>query len=93
MIYASKIQMNTGKEHNNELISIKSIYLEGLTESGFYTKESIYDWLKNNSDIEVRVKIEPYPRVQPAIWKTTKYVKSQPDDTGLDNLLKLPREL
>lgn len=36
--------MNTGEEHENELISIKSIYLEGPIESGFYTKESIYDW-------------------------------------------------
>lgn len=48
MIYASKIRMQAGKERDNKLTSIYSIYLEGsIKTANFYTKESIYDWVKS----------------------------------------------
>jgi hypothetical protein len=93
MIYASKIRMQAGKERDNQLTSIYSIYLEGsIKTADFYTKESIYDWLKDNPSIQVKVNISPYPLVIPEKRLNTKYVKSSPDYTGKDNLLNLPRE-
>ena len=46
MIYATKIRMRPGCGNSWQLTEIDSIYLEGLNKPGFYTKESIHDYLK-----------------------------------------------
>ena len=92
MIYAMKIKMRNGCRTSQKLAEIDSIYLYGVNEPGFYTKESIYDYLKKNPGT-IKVNISPYPNVVPALSPyNEKYVKSDPNSFGYDNLLCLPRE-
>lgn len=69
------------------------ILVTGNLHTLFYTpaKESLYDYLKKNPDY-IQVNIYPYPNLIPALnSKQEKYVRSEPNDTPNDNLLKLPR--
>ena len=92
MIYATKIKMRAGCRDSQKLTEIDSIYLTGVTEPGFYTKGSIYDFLKKNPGT-IKVNISPYPNVVPALSiYNEKYIKSEPNANGYDNLLSLPRE-
>lgn len=89
---AVKIKMQQGCGSSNNLIEIDQIYLEGCQENGFYSKASIHDFLKSNPN-SIQVNIYPYPNLQPMISQNgEKYVRSEPDYIGRDNLLKLPRE-
>ncbi len=91
MIYATRIHMNDGCQNSNCLTDIDTIYLEGDGNNQFYKKGVIHDYLKTNPNT-IRVNISPYPYVIPAISsKGEKYVRSEPNDTIYDNLLKLPR--
>jgi hypothetical protein len=94
MYYATKIKMVDEEREN--LLGIYQIFLEednNSDKSGWYTKEVIYDWLKRNSSIKVKVDIYPYHELTCVLTKNgTKYVKSNPDACGKDNLLSLPRE-
>ena len=92
MIYATKIRMRAGCRNSHSLTEIDSIYLEGLDKPGFYTKESIHDYLKVYPG-SIKVLLRPYPDVIPAVSiYREKYVKSEPNEYGNDNLLCLPRE-
>ena len=91
MIYATKIRMRPGCGKSWQLTEIVSISLEGLNKLGFYTKESIHDYLKMYPGT-IKVNIKPFPEVIPAVSaRKEKYVRSEPNQYGNDNLLCLPR--
>ena len=91
MIYATKIKMRTGCRNSKKLTEIDFIYLEGVDRPGFYTKEAIHDYLKVYPGT-IKVNISPYPDVIPAVSiYREKFVKSEPNQYGDDNLLCLPR--
>ncbi len=91
---ATKIKMKPSCGSSNDLIEIDEIHLSGSSHSlkeGFHKKAKIYDHLKIYSGT-IQVDIYPYPDCIPAISvNSEKYVKSKPDSTQRDNLLKLPR--
>lgn len=93
MIYAKKIRMKSGFEYSNNQVEIDQIYLYGTVKrEGWYKKADIYDFIKYNNGV-VKVNINPYPELIPAISVNgEKYVKSVADDTYRDNLMSLPRE-
>lgn len=91
MIQATKIQMHDGKSNSNSVQEIKSIYLVGVKQAGFYKKEKIYDFIKNNPSHPIEVAIAPNPKLIAVMSGAQKYVRSEPNDTPNDNLLKLPR--
>ena len=89
---AIKIKMKPGCGSSNNLQEIDKIYLEGCKEDGYYYKSTIYDFLKRNPN-SIQVNIYPYPNLQPAVSQNgEKYVRSEPNYTGKDNLFNLPRE-
>ncbi len=91
MMYAKKIKMENGCHDSNNPQEIASIYIDGCNNPGFFTKASLYDYLKNHPD-SIEVYISPYPYVIPALSaRGEKYCRSEPNDTPNDNLLKLPR--
>ena len=88
---ATRIKMKRGCAQSNNTTQISEIYVEGCTNPGYFTKESLYDYLKKNPD-SIQVNIYPYPNLIPALSSNQeKYVRSEPNDTPNDNLLKLPR--
>lgn len=88
---ATKIRMKTGCEHSNKTTEISDIYIEGCNDPGYYPKSEIYDYLKRNPNT-IQVNINPYPNLKPVLSTYgEKYVRSEPNDTPSDNLLKLPR--
>ncbi len=88
---ATKIKMKPGCGSSNNLLEIDEIYLSGSSNDGFYKKAVVHDHLKNNPG-SIQVGIFPYPDCLPTISiNGEKYVKSKPDNTVVDNLLKLPR--
>ena len=88
---ATRIKMKIGCAQSNNTTQISEIYVEGCTNPGYFTKESLYDYLKKNPD-SIQVNIYPYPNLIPALSSNQeKYVRSEPNDTPNDNLLKLPR--
>ena len=92
MMYAKKIRMQNGCYNSNNLEEIESIYIDGCTNPGFFTKGTLHDYLKKHPDT-ICVNIFPYPHVIPATSaKGEKYVRSSPNDWVKDNLLNLPRE-
>lgn len=85
MIKATKIRMHAGREEFNSVLEMESIYLIGLSNQpeGFYSKESIHDFVKDTQNRSIHVA---------ATNGNQKYVRSAPNDTPEDNLLKLPQE-
>lgn len=92
LIKATKIKMQFGKEKSSTLTEIDSIYLTGVSKDGYYSKEKVHDFIRNNSESPVHVNISPFPKLIAAIKNGQKYVRSEPNETTSDNLLKLPRE-
>ena len=91
-MYATKIKMKPGCYSSSNLLEIHSIYIEGCNNPGFFKKNVLYDFLKENPGT-IRVNIWPYPNVISAISsRGEKYVRSTPNDYTHDNLLGLPRE-
>lgn len=89
---ATKIKMKPGCGSSNNLQEIDKIYLEGCQKDGYYYKSAIHDFLKSNPN-SIQVNIYPYPDLQPIVSQNgEKYVRSEPNYTGKDNLLCLPRE-
>ncbi len=89
---AIKIKMKPGCNYSNNLTEIDQIYLEGCQEDGYYYKSAIYDFLKSNPN-SIQVNIYPYPDLQPVVSQNgEKYVRSEANYTGRDNLFALPRE-
>lgn len=90
-MYATKIKMKPGCSNSYRTTEIDQIYIEGCMTPGFYYKSTIHDYLKENPN-SIQVKIHPYPNLIPALSsRNEKYVRSEPNDTSNDNLLKLPR--
>ncbi len=91
MIFATKIRMKPGCGNSWQLTEIEAVYLEGLNKPGFYTKEAIYDYLKMYPGT-IKVKLKPYPDLIPSVSiNREKYVRSEPNEFGDDNLLCLRR--
>ena len=91
-MYATKIKMKPGCYSSSNLLEIDSIYIECCNNPGFFKKNVLYDFLKENPGT-IRVNIWPYPNVISAISsRGEKYVRSTPNDYTHDNLLDLPRE-
>lgn len=88
---ATKIKMKAGCYYSNKTTEISEIYIEGCTNPGFFDKSVLHDYLKSNPN-SIQVNIYPYPNLIPATSANgEKYVRSAPNDTPYDNLLKLPR--
>ena len=91
-MYATKIKMKPGCYSSSNLLEIDSIYIEGCNNPGFFKKNVLYDFLKENPGT-IRVNIWPYPNVISAISsRGEKYVRSTPNDYRHDTLVDLPRE-
>lgn len=89
---AIKIKMKPGSLRSNSLLEIDEIYLTGCTNEGYFKKSVLHDYLKEKPGT-IQVNIYPYPDLKPALSvNNEKYVKSESNNTSLDNLLSLPRE-
>lgn len=88
---ATKIKMKNGCAHSDKLTEISEIFIEGCSSPGFYPKADVHDHVKKHPD-SIYVNLPPYPSLIPATsLYGEKYVRSEPNDTPNDNLLKLPR--
>lgn len=91
MMYAKKIKMQVGCSHSNNTQEIAEIYVDGCNNPGFFKKATLYDYLIESPN-SIKVNLPPYPILIPATSsRGEKYVRSEPNDTPNDNLLKLPR--
>ena len=89
---AIKIKMKTGKYYSYDVMEIDSVYITECANPGYFKKEVLHDYLKENPGI-IKVGRYPFPNVVPATsYYGEKYVKSSPNEYGHDNLLSLPRE-
>ena len=79
MARATRIRMNDSKGFSND-----------VKKPAYYSKESIYDFIKGGNTVDVN--IPPYPKLILAMRNGQRYVRSEPNDTPNDNLLKLPRD-
>lgn len=92
MIKVVKIRMKDYCKGSLHLKEIKELKLEGdMTNPGWFSKESIHDYVKNNKGI-INVNIYPYPKLIAVTTQNERYVKSTPNKYGFDNLFELPRE-
>lgn len=84
--------MKPGCSISNRVQEIASVYVEGCNNPGFFAKETLHDYLLNNPK-SIQVKRPPFPALVPALSVYgERYVRSEPNDTTEDNLLRLPRE-
>lgn len=89
MLYAQKIKMKKSMEYSNNLLEIDEIFVTGF---GWRKKSFYYDYLSTHPG-SILVNIYPYPcLVKQLSINNEKYVKSEPNKYGFDNLLDLPRE-
>ena len=87
----TKIKMKPACGSSYSLLEIDQVYVTGCKNEGFFPKANIHDYLKEHPN-SIQVGIYPYPDVKPAISQNgEKYVKSEPNSSGFDNLLNLPR--
>lgn len=92
MMYATKIKMKSGCGRSNDLLEIDKIYIEGADKEGYYSKASVHDAVKKKPGC-IKVKRGVNPDLIHAVSSAgEKYVRSEPNNTQNDNLLKLPRE-
>jgi hypothetical protein len=90
-MYANKIKMQQGCANSVSTQEIAEIYIDGCTNPAFFPKATLHDYLVNNPN-SIKVNISPYPYLVSATSsRSEKYVRSEPNDTSNDNLLKLPR--
>ena len=86
-----RLKASCSNPDSPKLTEIDSIYLEGCTNPGLRKKETLYDYLQEYPKT-IQVNIRPYPNLIPQLSKNNeKYVKSEPNGSGRDNLLCLPR--
>lgn len=89
MLYAQKIKMIKGMEYSSNLLEIDEIFVTGF---GWRKKSFYYDYLATHPG-SISVNIYPYPSLDKQLSiNNEKYVKSEPNKYGFDNLLDLPRE-
>ena len=87
----TKIHMRHGCEYSDNVLEIESVYIPDCVNPKFYSKEDVHDYLKKHPGT-IYVDRYPYPNVIPAVSQNgEKYIRSEPNDTTNDNLLKLPR--
>lgn len=87
---AMKIKMKRSCEYSRNVRDIDFIYLDSI--HAYWTKAQVHDYLKENPK-SIQVNIFPYPSLSPVVSSTgEKYVRSEANDTTMDNLLRLPRE-
>lgn len=91
MLYANKIKMQQGCANSTSTQEIAEIYIDGCNNPGFFPKATLHNYLVKEPN-SIKVNISPYPFLVPATSsRNEKYVRSEPNDTTNDNLLKLPR--
>ena len=89
---ATKIKMKPGSRYSDQLAEIDEIYLTDCNPEGYYKKAYIHDCVKKYPG-SIQVAISPFPSLIPETSiNGEKYVRSAPDATAKDNLLRLPRE-
>lgn len=89
MIYADKISFNKGDQHRlNTIVRIHLHSESGELSDGWYYKETINQWLHEDK-YEIKVEINPFPKLIPVDDGSNRYVRSDQDSTKKDNLLKL----
>ena len=89
---ATKIKMKLGCMYSNSVLEIDEIYISGCSNPGWFKKSIIYDYLVKYPN-SIQVNKYPYPNLIPAkSYNGEKYVKSNPNNSEMDNLLNLPRE-
>ena len=89
---AIKIKMQKNCYYSDKLDEIDEIYITGCTNPGYFKKEVLHDFVKNNPGT-IQIDIWPYPNLIPAISvNREKYVRSTSDKYRHDDLLDLPRE-
>lgn len=90
-MYANKIKMQQGCANSTSTQEITEIYIDGCNNPGFFSKATLHNYLVKEPN-SIKVNISPYPFLVPATSsRNEKYVRSEPNDTTNDNLLKLPR--
>ena len=90
MMYATKLKMKSGRMDSDDLLEIDEIYIDQW--SCYHTKEYIHDYVEANPKT-IAVDISPYRTLIPEIiFRGEKYVRSNPDSTSQDDLLRLPKE-
>ena len=88
----TKIRMRLGCQYSDNVLEIDSVYIPDCINPRFYKKEAIHDYIKEHPG-SIYVDRYPYPKVVHAVSVNgEKYIRSEPNDTVNDNLLKLPRE-
>lgn len=91
MMYATKIRMMPGCAYSQNLVEIDSIYVEGCNNPGFFRKDVLNRFLKENPG-SIKVKTWPCPDLIPTTSINGElYVRSSPNNYTHDNLLDLPR--
>ena len=89
MVIATGIKMKSGCESSMSCEEIDQIYLTGYEK--FFSKSVVCDLVKDYPNT-IKVKDNYGPYVVPALSRNLeKYVRSAPNDTIYDNLLRLPR--
>ncbi|MFG6361013.1 MAG: DUF3892 domain-containing protein [Akkermansia muciniphila] len=91
MIKTTKIRLKPGCTNPKSALEIDQIYLVGVNHEGFYDKTLVHDFVKKGNIVHVDISPH-YPKLIDAISsRGEKYVRSEPNDTPNDNLLRLPR--
>ena len=86
-----RLKASCSNPDSPKLTEIDSVYVEGCTNPGLFKKEVLYDYLQEHPNT-IQVNIHPYPNLIPQLSKNNeKYVKSEPNGSGRDNLLCLSR--
>ena len=87
---ATKIKMKQSCEYSMNICDIDSIYID--TINAYWKKAQVHDFL-NLWPKSIQVNIVSYPSLIPVISSTgEKYVRSEANNTIIDNLWELPRE-
>ena len=88
---AIKIKMKSGCLYSHDVIEIDEIFIADCSNPGFFKKSTLHDFLIKHPGT-IYVDIYPYPKLIPATSRYgEKYVKSEPNNSSVDNLLNLPR--
>lgn len=87
---ATKIKMKQNCKYSMNVCDINFIYIDST--NSYWKKAQVHDFL-NLWPKSIQVNIVPYPSLIPVISSTgEKYVRSEANNTIIDNLWELPRE-
>lgn len=86
---ATRIKMRRGHGASTQLLEIDEIYIDGI---GYHKREVVYDHLQKYPG-SITVGIAPFSAITPAMSSyDEKYVRSDTNAQGYDNLLDLPKD-